>query len=106
MLKTGEIRESDAKGRHTTTTRQLLTTENGVVLIDTPGMREIGLCGAQEELEETFQDIVELEQGCKFRDCRHESEPGCAVRAAIADGRLSEKRLQLYRSLTQESSRH
>lgn len=106
MMKTGEIREADAKGRHTTTTRQLLTTEKGVVLIDTPGMREIGLCGAKEELEETFQDIVELEQCCKFRDCRHESEPGCAVRAALADGHLSEKRLQLYRSLTQESSRN
>lgn len=106
IMQTGEIRKEDARGRHTTTTRQLLVSANGVVIVDTPGMREIGICDAGEGMEETFADIAELEQCCKFRDCKHRTEPGCAVKAAIAYGTLSEERFRLYLSLKQEGERN
>ena len=69
-------------------------------------MREIGMCDVEEGLEDTFADIVELEGCCKFRDCRHETEPGCAIKAAIADGSLSAERYELYKSLKNESARN
>jgi len=103
LMKTGAIRESDAKGRHTTTHRQLFELENGACIIDTPGMREIGVASAESGVDDTFADIIELERQCRFSNCRHEKEPGCAVKAAIARGELSAERLKLYRSLSSES---
>lgn len=86
-MKTSEIREADSKGRHTTTYRHLVELDNGVTLIDTPGMREIGMQSATEGIEDVFSDIKELECQCRFRDCRHKTEPGCAVKKAIEEGR-------------------
>jgi ribosome biogenesis GTPase len=106
IMETSEVRESDSKGRHTTTHRQLLMTGDGVCIIDTPGMREIGMAGVQEGIEDTFSDILELESRCRFSDCRHETEPGCAVRAAIESGELSAERYELYRNLGAENTRN
>ena len=103
VMKTSEIRESDSKGRHTTTHRQMIVLENGARIIDTPGMRELGMCDTDEGIDDTFSDISELESRCKFSDCRHETEPGCAIKAAIADGTLTVERYELYRSLHEES---
>ena len=103
LMKTSAIREEDDKGRHTTTYRQMLDLGNGAVLIDTPGMRELGLSDAGEGVEETFADIVELESCCKFSDCKHEREPGCAVRAALEDGSLSWDRFETYMNLHEET---
>lgn len=106
VMKTGEIREDDAKGRHTTTCRRLILLPNGVSVIDTPGMREIGMASADEGIDRTFSDIIALESRCRFRNCRHETEPGCAVRAAIESGELSPERLKLYRDLGKENADH
>ena len=106
VMKTEKIRESDSKGRHTTTHRQLIQLASGVSIIDTPGMREIGMAKTEEGIDNTFSDILELSCMCKFSDCKHESEPGCAVRAAIERGELSEERLELYRNLGQENMRN
>lgn len=105
IMRMSEIRESDAKGRHTTTYRQMIELENGAVLIDTPGMRELGMCDVREGIDETFSDIVELQSRCKFRDCKHDTEPGCAVKAALADGRITRERYELYRNLQSESDK-
>ena len=104
IMETSAIRESDSKGRHTTTHRQLIRLSNGAFVIDTPGMREIGMAGTEEGIDDTFSDIIELEAKCKFRNCRHETEPGCAVKAAIASGELSKKRFMLYKNLGQENT--
>ena len=104
IMETSAIRESDSKGRHTTTHRQLIGLNNGAFVIDTPGMREIGMAGTEEGIDDTFSDIIELESMCKFRNCRHETEPGCAVKAAMASGELSKKRFMLYKSLGQENT--
>ena len=106
IMKTSEVRSSDSTGKHTTTHRQLIELENGVSIIDTPGMREIGIARAEEGLEDTFSDIVELEAMCRFSDCRHDTEPGCAIKAAIESGELSEERYMLYKSLTTENVRN
>lgn len=98
-IKTNEISEND-KGKHTTTYRQLFLIETGGVLIDTPGMRELGLIGA--DIEKSFVDIEELVLKCKFSDCRHENEKGCAVREAIKNGTLTEERLRNYKKLQRE----
>lgn len=103
IMKTGGIREKDAKGRHTTTYRNMIELLSGVVVIDTPGMREIGLCDVDEGLDDTFEDIAKLATKCRFRDCTHTNEPRCAVRQAIEDGSLSQERFELYRSLHEES---
>ena len=103
-MKTGEVRTSDSAGRHTTTHRQLIVLKNGAAVIDTPGMREIGMAETGEGIDNTFADIVELEGRCRFRNCRHETEPGCAVKAAIASGALSKERWMLYRSLGAENT--
>lgn len=105
IMKTSEIRQQDAKGRHTTTYRQMIELPNGAVLIDTPGMRELGMCDAEEGIDETFSDIVELGMRCRFRDCRHNTEPGCAVKAAIEAGILSKDRLMLFQNLHSESNK-
>ena len=106
IMKTSGIREDDSKGRHTTTHRQLVVLSNGVSIIDTPGMREIGMAEVREGIDETFSDIVELESRCKFSDCRHETEPGCAVKAALESGELSVERYELYRNLGAENDRN
>ena len=87
-IKTGGIR-GDGRGRHTTTHRELMQLPCGAFVIDTPGMREFGLWDAAEGIEKTFSDIEALARSCRFSDCSHTSEPGCAVRAALADGSLS-----------------
>lgn len=102
QAETGAIREDDSRGRHTTTSRQLHFTESGLAILDTPGMRELQLAEAGDGLADLFADVVELASQCKFRDCAHESEPGCAVQAAIADGRLDADRLERYRKLEAE----
>ena len=104
IMQTSTVRASDSTGRHTTTHRQLIQMSNGVSVIDTPGMREIGMARAEEGIDHTFSDILELESRCKFRNCRHASEPSCAVKEALADGTLSAKRWNLYLSLTAENS--
>ncbi len=105
-MKTSAIREDDDKGRHTTTYRKLIDLPNGVTIIDTPGMREVGMANVQEGIEETFSDIPELESRCKFSNCRHDTEPGCAIKAAIASGELSAERYELYKNLGKENTRN
>ena len=104
LMKTSAIREDDSKGRHTTTYRQLFVLNNGVTIIDTPGMREIGVMGAEEGIEDTFSDIEALKCQCTFSDCEHRTEPGCAIRAALENGSLDTERYQLYLNLQKESS--
>lgn len=101
---TGAIREADARGRHTTSARFLIRTRAGGWLIDTPGMRELRLTDAAEGLSDAFDDIEELAQNCRFSDCGHESEPGCAIRAAMAEGRLDPARLANWRKLAAETA--
>ncbi|GAB4255625.1 MAG: ribosome small subunit-dependent GTPase A [Thermoleophilia bacterium] len=96
-----DVRE-DGKGRHATTHRQLFVLPSGALVIDTPGMREVGLWGAERGVEEAFPEIQELAHHCRFRDCRHEGEPGCAVREAVEQGRLSQDRLEAFRKLRRE----
>lgn len=98
----GEIREKDSRGRHVTTERELIMLEKGGLIIDNPGMRELQLWDAGEGMLDLFSDIIELETQCKFSDCLHESEPGCAVKRAINDGSLSKNRLESYRKLQRE----
>lgn len=100
--KVGEIREDDSRGRHVTTERELILLESGGIIIDNPGMRELQLWDAGKGLQDLFRDIEELGRQCKFSDCMHETEPGCAIKAAIRDGTLSEKRLESYRKLQKE----
>lgn len=102
LLRTHEVRIADSRGRHTSTARQLVLLEGGGILIDTPGMRELQLWDSGEALGEAFADIEALAGGCRFRDCRHEREPGCAVTAAAAAGELSPSRLESYRKLAAE----
>ena len=102
-VKTGGLRR-DEKGRHTTTRRQLYLLPSGGVIMDTPGMRELGMWDAAEGVERTFSDIEALARRCRFRDCTHRTEPGCAVRAAIRDGTLSEARWRSYQKLTAENA--
>ncbi|MCX7983935.1 MAG: ribosome small subunit-dependent GTPase A [Bacteroidetes bacterium] len=102
VLPTGEVREYDAKGRHITTKRQLVVLEKGGVLIDTPGMREVGLWQAEDGLWETFDDILEIGTACKFRDCTHTHEPQCAVRKAVEEKILAEDRYNSYIRYYQE----
>jgi ribosome biogenesis GTPase len=97
-MKTGEVRDSDDRGRHTTTHRALIALPSGACLIDTPGMRELKPTG-EEAVADSFADVEELAIRCKFRDCRHASEPGCAVRAAIEAGTLSYERFASYLKL-------
>jgi ribosome biogenesis GTPase len=102
---TGEVRESDSRGRHTTTHRELFELPGGALLVDTPGIRALEVIGADEGIETAFDDVVDIAASCRFTDCRHEGEPGCAVRMAIDDGRLSEDRLASHRKLEREVAR-
>lgn len=100
--KVGEIREDDSRGRHITTVRELILLEKGGVIIDNPGMRELQLWDASDGLHNTFRDIEELAAQCKFSDCQHETEPGCMIKKAIAEGTLPEVRFESYRKLQRE----
>ena len=97
------ISDATAKGKHTTTYRELIELENGSFLVDTPGMREVGISGSDLGLEETFADIITVAENCRFRDCTHTNEPGCAVIAACESGKLNEAKLENYLRLKRES---
>lgn len=99
---TSTVREFDGKGRHKTTIRQLFVLPGGALVIDNPGLREVGIGTAGSGIRETFPDIQELAAGCRFSDCRHEQEPGCAVREAVSRGVLPQERLDNYCRLTKE----
>ena len=99
---TGEVRTGDFKGKHTTTSRELVPLPNGTVLMDTPGVRGFGLFDAEDGLGEMFGDVEELAGQCRFADCAHQGEPGCAVQEAIADGGLEERRWHNYLKLQRE----
>lgn len=96
VMKTAEVREDDDMGRHTTVHRQLILLPGGAAFLDTPGMRELGVTDAEDAVSEYFSDIEALAETCRFADCCHKSEPGCAVRKAIADGTIEEARLNSY----------
>lgn len=101
LLTTREIRAHDDKGRHATTHRQLVILPGGALLIDTPGLREVGLLD-EADLARTFPELEALAAQCRFTDCRHEAEPGCAVRSAIDEGRLDPARIASHRKLERE----
>ena len=103
---TAEIREDDAKGRHTTTSRALRPMTNGGWLIDTPGIRALRLQDASEGIDALFEDISTLTGACRFNDCSHETEPGCAIQAAIAQGKLDPDRLARWQKLRAEDARN
>ncbi len=102
VMTTSEVRDFDKKGRHTTTRRQLFALPWGAMLIDTPGTRELGLVVDDDALDASFDDVAALADGCRYRDCAHESEPGCAVQRAVADGALSAARLAGYQKQRKE----
>lgn len=103
IMKVNGIREDDSKGRHTTTHRQLIMLKSGVMIIDTPGMRELGIWNASDGLEEAFGDVEDFLGKCRFRNCTHTNEPGCAVKEALQNGSLSEERWNSYLQLKRES---
>lgn len=103
IMYVNSIREDDSKGRHTTTHRQLIMLPNGVMIIDTPGMRELGMWDVSLGLGEAFTDVEKFIGRCKFSDCKHQSEPGCAIKKAIASGELSGERWNSYIRLKREA---
>ncbi|KOU38587.1 GTPase RsgA [Streptomyces sp. WM4235] len=105
VMEVQAAREVDGKGRHTTTTRNLLALPGGGVLIDTPGLRGVGLWDAEVGVGQVFSEIEEYARECRFHDCGHEAEPGCAVLAALESGELPERRLDSYRKLLRENQR-
>lgn len=105
VMEVQEAREVDGKGRHTTTTRNLLALPGGGVLIDTPGLRGVGLWDAETGVGQVFSEIEEYATQCRFHDCAHVAEPGCAVLAAVDSGELAERRLESYRKLLRENQR-
>ncbi len=104
IAETGEVRLGDRRGRHTTVTREMLLCPDGGLLVDTPGLRSIGIWDAQESLEKVFADLEERAKDCRFSDCIHESEPDCAVNEDVSMGLLDERRLIRYRDLLKELS--
>lgn len=100
--RTSSVREADGKGRHTTVAREMLTLPHGGRVVDMPGVRGLGLWDADSGIENAFSDIEELAAACRFRDCKHGSEPGCAVRRAIEEGALAQERLDSYLALKRE----
>ncbi|WP_030766140.1 ribosome small subunit-dependent GTPase A [Streptomyces sp. NRRL F-2664] len=105
VMEVQAIRDVDGKGRHTTTTRNLLVLPGGGVLIDTPGLRGVGLFDAEAGVGQVFSEIEDFASQCRFHDCAHEAEPGCAVLAALESGELPERRLESYRKLLRENQR-
>lgn len=99
-----QVSEFKDKGRHTTTSRKLLQLPDGGMIIDTPGMRELQLTDADEGVSQTFEDVQQLAASCRFNDCRHDSEPGCAIKAALADGSLDRDRYRSYQKLQREAA--
>lgn len=105
LLDTGPTRAADGKGRHTTTHREMVPIGRGAVLIDTPGLRAVGLADSGEGIGAVFEDVEELIGFCKFRNCSHETEPGCAIQTAISHGVLEQRRFDSYRKLIAEQER-
>ena len=105
-VRTGEIREADGKGRHTTTARSMHRLCAGGWLVDSPGMREFQIANCEGGVAELFDDIIQLEQSCRFRNCQHEQEPGCAIRRALDSGELNERRYASFRKLASEQRRN
>lgn len=103
VMTVSEIREEDSRGRHTTTHRQLIRLKNGAMVIDTPGMRELGMWDVSVGIHDAFGDVEQYLGQCRFSDCKHRSEPGCAIQAAIARGELSPERWESYRKLKSEA---
>ena len=103
VMAVSAIREDDSKGRHTTTHRQLIRLKTGVMIIDTPGMRELGMWDVSEGLGDAFADVEVFLGRCRFSDCKHEKEPGCAIKAAIAAGELDITRWESYQKLKEEA---
>ena len=101
---TSPIRDADSKGRHTTTARSLHFMPSGAILLDTPGMRELQIADCEQGVKETFSDIGEWEAQCRYSDCQHQDEPGCAVQSAIKAGNLDERRLKSYTKLIREQA--
>ena len=102
VAKTNLVREHDDRGKHTTTRRELFLLPRGGAIIDTSGMRELSVWGDAASLEVSFPDVLALAARCRFRDCRHQREPGCEVRAAASRGELTEERLASYATLSEE----
>lgn len=103
---TGTVRSKDGSGRHITASRQLILLDSGAMIIDTPGMRELGTIGVETGLDETFDEIARLARNCRFKDCTHTNEHGCSVTEAVKTGQLSEKRYQNYLKIKKESEYH
>ncbi len=103
IQETAAVREGDGKGRHTTVSREMISIPGGGCVVDMPGVRGLGLWDADAGIGAAFPDVEEFAEQCRFRDCRHENEPGCAVRAAVEAGDLSEARLASYQGLRQET---
>jgi len=106
VFETSLVREKDGRGRHTTSRRQLVILDGGAMLIDTPGMRELGNIGMDTGISESFPDITALSRECRFKDCTHTSETGCAIQRSLREGTLSESRYQSYLKLQKESARY
>ena len=102
LMDTGEISQGIDRGKHVTSHRELLVLENGGILIDNPGMREVGMADAADGLEITFDTIIELSQKCKFNNCTHATEVGCAVIAAIDSGEIDERAYENYQKIERE----
>jgi ribosome biogenesis GTPase len=106
ILETKEVREKDSKGKHTTTRRQLLKLKNGALIIDTPGMRELGNFDIENGLNAAFDEIASLAEDCKFNDCTHTNEKGCAILEALANGTITEERLSNFIKMKKESEHY
>lgn len=100
---TQSVRDKDSKGRHTTVSRSLIQLPTGSLIVDNPGIREIGVFDAQNAVAEVFQDIETLASGCRFANCRHENEPECAIKSALNSGALNRRRFENYQNLLEES---
>lgn len=105
-LSTGDIREKDGKGRHTTTVRSLHQLPAGGILIDTPGMRELQLLSCEDGVAEVFDDVLQIAEGCRFSDCKHDGDAGCAIAAALESGELEERRFVSFKKLMAEQARN
>lgn len=103
IMEVSGIRENDSKGRHTTTHRQLIELASGIIVIDTPGIRELGMWDVENGINDTFSDVIQIFAKCKYRNCSHSKEPGCAVNQAIEEGTLSRERWKTYCQLSNEN---